>query len=90
MRVLNKKTGFYLLDLYCIQFFLVIDKNKCIHVAQGSVYLEKKHSCIVNPLREFAFHFVLLCRKGKENFQTKTGMVECFAVLVESGTIMYR
>ena len=36
------------------------------------------------------FIFVLQCKKGKENFQTKTGMVECFVVVVESGTIKYR
>ena len=74
---MNKKTGFYPLDLYCIQFFLIIGKNKCIHVAQGSVYLEKKRSCIVYPLREFAFHFCTAVQKKKEKLSDWNGGMLC-------------
>ena len=74
---MNKKTGFYPLDLYCIKFFLVIGKNKCIHVAQGGVYLEKKRSCIVNPLREFAFCIAVQKEKGKLSNKDWNGGMLC-------------
>ena len=40
----------------------VVEKPEC---------LEKKHSCIVYPLREFAFHFCTAVQKRKGKLSNK-------------------